>query len=224
MAHSSSSASRKQPGTTGGGTPAQQRKPTASRSVRRRHPHRRLLPRIIVLAVTLALLAGIIALVRAASLSTPSSSAAATTSGSSTGGTSSAPGFTLPLLSGTTFQLASQQGHVVVLYFMSPTCAQGSRNLAQASQSIKSQGAEVLAIDVNPGDRPADLRAFVQSDGVPASAPMQWGVDTNDAIASAYHVQTLETTVVIDRHGQVAYRSDGSIPPEQLAQIVRNLA
>ncbi len=76
---------------------------------------------------------------------------------------------------------------------------------------------------MNPGDRPADLQAFVQSDGIPASAPMQWGVDPNDAIASAYHVQTLETTVVIDTHGQVAYRSDGSVPPEQLAQIVRNL-
>lgn len=180
-----------------------------------------------MLAVTLALLAGIIALVRAASLSTPSSSATATTSGSSTGGTSSAPGFTLPLLSGTTFQLASQQGHMVVLYFMSPTCAtcaQGSRNLAQASQSVKTQGAEVLAIDVNPGDRPADLQAFVQSDGIPASAPMQWGVDTNDMIARAYNVQTLETTVVIGPRGQIAYRSDGSVPPVQLAQIVRNLA
>ncbi|SRR5579875_637253 len=226
MAHSSPSESRKRSRTTGAGTPAPQHKPTASRSARRT-PRRSVLPHIIALAVTLALLVGIIALVRAASLSTPASSNTATTSGSSTGGTSSAPDFTLPLLSGTTFQLAAQQGHVVVLYFMSPTCAtcaQGSRNLAQASLSVKTQGAEVLAIDVNPGDRPTDLEAFVQSDGIPASAPMQWGVDPNDAIARAYNVQTLETTVVIDRHGRVAYRSDGSIPPDQLAQIVRNLA
>jgi peroxiredoxin len=227
MAHSSPSASRKHSRTTGAGTPAPQRKPTASRSARRRPPRRRLLPRIIVLAMTLALLVGIIALVRAASLSTPASSNTATTTGASTGGTSSAPDFTLPLLSGTTFHLAAKLGHPVVLYFMSPTCAtcaQGSRNLAQASLSVKTQGAEVLAIDVNAGDHPADLEAFVQSDGIPASAPMQWGVDTNDAIASAYHVQALETTVVIDPHGQIAYRSDGSVPPEQLAQIVRNLA
>ena len=115
----------------------------------------------------------------------------------------------------------------MVLYFMSPTCAtcaQGSRNLAQAALSVKTQGAEVLAIDVNPGDRPSDLQAFVQSDGIPASAPVQWGVDPNDEIARAYNVQTLETTVIIDTHGQVAYPSDGSIPPDQLAQVVRNLA
>src|SRR5712691_4819313 len=227
MAHSSPSPSRKRPGTTGAGTPAQRRKTTAASRVGRRFRRRRLFSRMLMLAVTLALLVGIITLVRATSLSTPASSNTATPSGASTGQAQGAPDFALPLLSGTTFHLASQRGHVVVLYFMAPTCAtcaQGSRNLAQASQSVKTQGAEVLAIDVNPGDRPADLQAFVQSDGIPASAPMQWGVDPNGAIARDYNVQTMENTVVIGPHGQVAYRSDGSIPPDQLAQIVRNLA
>jgi len=77
---------------------------------------------------------------------------------------------------------------------------------------------------VNGSDRPADLQAFVQGVGIPATAPVQWGIDTTGAIASAYNVQALETTVVIDPHGQIAYRSDGTVPPEQLAQIVRNLA
>ena len=226
MTHSSPPASRKRPRVTGAGTSAQQRKPTASRSARRHPPRRRLLPRIIVLVVTLALLVGIIALVRAASLNTLASSHTATTTDTSTGQSQGAPDFTLPLLSGTSFHLAAKLGHPVLLYFMAPTCtscAQGSRNLAQASLSLKTQGVEVLAIDVNPGDRPADLQAFVQSDSIPASALMQWGVDRNDAIASAYNVQTLETTVVLDPHGQIAYRSDGSVSPEQLTQIVKNL-
>ena len=226
MTHSSPPASRKRPRVKGAGTSAQQRKPTASRSARRHPPRRRLLPRIIVLVVTLALLVGIIALVRAASLNTPTSSHTATTTDTSTGQSQGAPDFTLPLLSGTSFHLAAKLGHPVVLYFMAPTCtscAQGSRNLAQASLSLKTQGVEVLAIDVNPGDRPADLQAFVQSDSIPASAPMQWGVDPNDAIASAYKVQTLETMVVLDPREQIAYRSDGSVSPEQLTQIVKNL-
>ncbi len=226
MAHSSPSESRKRSRTTGAGTPAQRRKTATSRAGRR-FQRRRLFSRIAALVVTLALLVGIIAVVRVASLSTPSSSTTATTTDPSIGQSQSAPDFTLPLLSGTTFHLASQQGHVVVLYFMAPTCAtcaQGSRNLAQAAQSIKTEGAEALAIDVNPGDRPADLEAFIQSDGIPASAPMQWGIDRGDAIARAYNVQTLETTIVIDPHGRVAYRSDGAVPPDQLAQIVRKLA
>ncbi len=115
---------------------------------------------------------------------------------------------------------------MVVLYFMATGCAgcePGSHDLAQTLLSAKVRGAEALAIDLNTGDRPADLQAFVQSVGIPASAPIQWGIDTTGAIASVYHVQTLETTVVIDPHGQIAYRSDSSLPPDQLAQIVRNL-
>jgi len=103
-------------------------------------------------------------------------------------------------------------------------CEPGSHDLAQALQSAKIRGAEALAIDVNSSDRPADLQVFIQGVGIPATVPIQWGIDTTGAIATAYGVQTLETTVVIDPHGQVAYRSDGSVPPEQLAQIVRNLA
>jgi len=186
------------------------------------------LPRIIVLAVTLALLVGIIALVRGNLASAPVRSTAANTTGTSTTGLSQvAPDFTLPTLAGTTFHLAAQQGHPVVLYFMATTCescVQGSRDLAQTFLSSKIRGAEALAIDVNAGDHPADLQAFVQSVGIPATAPIQWGIDTTGAIASVYGVQTLETTIVIDKHGQVAYRQDGAVPPEQLAQIVRNLA
>jgi cytochrome c biogenesis protein CcmG/thiol:disulfide interchange protein DsbE len=191
------------------------------------------LPRLVVLAVTLALLVGVFTLVHAnTSTSTPARSVSSSTRTNTTGAqtpsrASSAPDFTLPLLSGTTFHLATQQGHVVVLFFMATGCAgcePGSSDLAQALQSAKVRGAQALAIDVNGSDRPADLEAFVQSLGIPASAPVQWGIDTTGTIASAYGVQALETTVVIDPHGQIAYRSDGSIPPEQLAQIVRNLA
>jgi peroxiredoxin len=199
-----------------------------------RHPLlRTVLPRMVMLAVTLMLLVGVFALVHAStSTSAPTRSVTtspetATTSAQTTSRVSSAPDFTLTTLGGGTFHLASQQGHVVVLYFMATGCAgcePGSSALAQALQTAKVRGAQALGIDLNTSDRPADLEAFVQSLGIPASAPVKWGIDTTGAIASAYNVQALETTVVIDRHGQIAYRSDGAVPPEQLAQIVRKLA
>ncbi len=204
----------------------------ASRSTPR-SPLRSMLARIIMLAVTLALLFGVFTLVRGnTSTSTPvrsvsSSTGAHTTGASTTSHTSSAPDFTLATLGGATFHLAGKLGHVVVLYFMATGCAgcePGSHDLAQTLLSAKVRGAQALAIDLNTSDRPADLEAFVQSVGIPASAPVQWGIDTTGAIASAYSVQALETTIVIDPHGQVAYRSDGSVPPDQLAQIVRNVA
>ena len=194
---------------------------------------RSVLPRLMVLAVTLALLVGVFALVHTNTSTSPPARSVTTSTGTNTTGAqtssraSSAPDFTLATLAGTTFHLASQQGHVVVLFFMATGCAgcePGSHDLAQALQSAKIRGAQALGIDLNSGDRPADLQAFVQSIGISASAPVQWGIDTTGGIASAYNVQALETTVVIDTHGQVAYRSDGPIPPDQLAQIVRNLA
>jgi len=210
-----------------------QHTPHMAKRSTRRPPLRSILPRLIVLTMTLALLVGVFTLVRAnTSTSTPvrsvSSSTGVHTTGAQTSSrASSAPDFTLTTLGGGTFRLASQQGHVVVLYFMATGCADcepGSHDLAQTLLSAKVRGAEALAIDVNSVDRPADLEAFVQGVGIPASAPVQWGIDTTGAIAKAYNVQALETTVVIDLHGQIAYRSDGSVPPDQLAQIVRNLA
>jgi peroxiredoxin len=193
---------------------------------------RRVLPRLGVLAVTLTALLGVFALVQAHPTTTPvgsvSSAPGTVASGAST--TSSAPeapDFTVTTLDGLPFHLASQQGHVVVLYFMATGCAgcePGSHDLAQALLSAKTPGAEALAIDLNSGDRPADLGAFVQSLGIPATTPVAWGIDTTGAIASAYQVQVLETTVVINQQGQIAYRNDGPVSPDQLAQIVRNLA
>jgi peroxiredoxin len=190
---------------------------------------------MILLVVILALLLGVFAAVHANFTSPPRS---ATVTGSARsqqsqrtgvqtpGHVPTAPDFTLALLSGPPFHLAAQRGHVVVLYFMATGCAgcePGSTTLAETLTTAHIQGAEALAIDVNGFDRPADLEAFVQSLGIPASAPVHWGVDTTGAIANAYHVQALETTIVIDPQGQIAYRSDGALPAH-LAQIVRNLA
>src|SRR5579885_549834 len=203
-----------------------------SPDVRPRALWRSVLPRLGVLVVTLTALLGVFALVQAHPTTTPAGSVSGAPGTAATGAstTSSAPGapdFTVTTLDGLPFHLASQQGHVVVLYFMATGCAgcePGSSALAQALQTAKVRGAQALGIDLNTSDRPADLEAFVQSLGIPASAPVKWGIDTTGAIASAYNVQALETTVVIDRHGQIAYRSDGAVPPEQLAQIVRKLA
>jgi peroxiredoxin len=198
---------------------------------------RRVASRIVILAVILSLLGGVFVAVHATSTRTPAgvtpaggaahlqaASPPQTDHGST--GWNTAPDFTLPLLSGVPFHLAAQRGHVVVLYFMATGCAgcePGSTTLAQTLTAAHIQGAEALAIDVNGFDRPADLQTFVQSLGIPPSAPVHWGIDTTGAIATTYGVQTLETTIVIDPHGQIAYRSDGALPA-QLAQIVRNLA
>jgi cytochrome c biogenesis protein CcmG/thiol:disulfide interchange protein DsbE len=138
-----------------------------------------------------------------------------------------APAFTLTSLTGTPFSLASAHGHPVVLYFMATTCGtcvQGSADLARSIQSAHVAGAQAVAIDVNAGDTRSDLASFVQATGVPASAPVIWGVDAQDRIARAYGVQSLETTVVVDAQGHIAYENPGPVAPAQLAQLVRQAA
>jgi|GEM_PF-937086 len=204
----------------------------------------RWLPQALGLAVALILLVGVVAFVRAhtdvvapGSTTVNTSGPAATTTGAAgttgsavAGATSSqpvAPDFTLATLTGAPFHLASQRGHVVVLYFMATTCGtcvQGSYDVAQALLAAQTRGAEAVAIDLNPGDSAADLQAFAQAAGVPMQVPMIWGVDTTGAIARAYHVQALETTVVIDPRGRIAVESLNPIPPQQLAQLIRSLA
>jgi peroxiredoxin len=194
-----------------------------------------LVSRILLLAVLLALLIGVFAVVRGYGTRTPMGHAATSARTPSTGspGTQAssrvltAPDFTLPTLTGTTFHLAAKQGHVVVLYFMAPTCPScvpDSHTLADTLLSTQQYEVQALAIDVNLEDRPGDLEAFIRSEAIPATAPIQWGIDTTGAITSAYGVLTLETTVVIDRKGEIAYQTNGAFPPDQLAQIIRSLA
>jgi peroxiredoxin len=138
-----------------------------------------------------------------------------------------APDFAVPTLTGTTFHLAAQRGQVVILYFMATGCAgcePGSTALGQALAAAHLRGVTALAIDLNGLDRPQDLQAFVASLGLPADTPLQWGIDTTGAIGQAYGVQELETTIVIDRAGQIAFRSNGPVPAAQLLQVVRQLA
>lgn len=229
MEHGSKTSPHQEVGTTGAGA----HPPKGQRTARPRTRGAQTLrwfPRILGLVVTLALLIGLITLVRATSLGPApanSTTGTKTTSSSTTSSPQAAPDFTLATLGGGSFHLADQRGHVVVLYFLEstcPSCVQESRDLVQALLSAKTPGAQALTIDVSPGDSPSDLQAFVQTVGVPATAPIRWGIDTNGAISSAYGVQNMGTTVVIDAHGRLAYQSNGPVPPEQLAQIVRKLA
>jgi peroxiredoxin len=156
---------------------------------------------------------------------TPSTTNHAASAGNSSSTPAQAPDFTLTLLSGGTFHLAGATGHPVVLYFMAPTCAtcaQGSQQLAQVMQTAHVAGATALAIDVTPGDRPADLRAFAQSVGQPATTTLQWGIDTDGTIARAYGVQALETMVVINAQGQIIADSGSPIASAQLTALLKS--
>ena len=184
---------------------------------------------LISLVVVVAIVLGIITVVRGTSATSTTSSVTNNATGAShaTASPPTAPDFTLTALSGTSFHLASQRGHVVVLYFMSTTCTEcvrGSYFVQSAMQEANTPSAQALAIDMNPGDTAKDVIAFEQSASIPRHAPLAWAFDLNQHVASRYGVLALGTVFVVDAQGHIGYESDGSVALGQLVQVVQKYA
>jgi peroxiredoxin len=190
-----------------------------------------LLSQIVALLAVAAIVVGLVAVVRSAhSLPTTGTSTSASAHNSApttSNAVQLAPDFTLPTLSGAPFHLASQRGHVVVLYFMSTTCAacvQGSYFVAVAMQEAHVPGAQAIAIDMNPGDTAADVKAFAHNAGVPANAPLQWAVDSQLSVSGHYGILVLGTAYVVDGQGHIVYERDGSVALGPLVQAMQSHA
>ena len=186
---------------------------------------------LVALVVAIAMVLGVVAVVHGTFGTIPTSGATNRSTGSATGATRTtgalplAPDFTLPTLTGGVFHLASQRGHVVVLYFMSTICAacvRGSYFVATSMQDANRPTAEALAIDMNPGDTANDVKSFEQSASIPVDAPLTWAFDENQQVASHYGVLALGTLFVVDAQGRIVYESDGTVAPGQLVQVVQS--
>lgn len=120
----------------------------------------------------------------------------------------SAPNFTVPTLDGATFALADHQGRVVVLMFTAPgrgECIPELRNLSRINTEYADRGVDIVAPDIDPFTTTDDLRDFKSFVG---GADYTWAQDDGGAVTRAYGVRALETTVIVDRSGHIAYRDE----------------
>ncbi len=105
------------------------------------------------------------------------------------------------------FSLAAQRGTVVVVYSMAAwciACVPEAIALGQMARAARASDVVTLLVDESPvSDTPAAVRAFRTRTRAPARS---WVIDRGGAIARAYGVAALETTIVIDRPGRVAGR------------------
>lgn len=135
-----------------------------------------------------------------------------------------APALSVTTLDGEPFVLAQQRGRPVLLFFMAAwcvTCIPVAQDLDQLTKMPRAQDLVVLAVDVDATETAADLQAFRQQAGGPAK---HWAIDHTRQIARAYGVKALDTTILISRQGQVAYRNEGRQPLATLLQQVTSLA
>lgn len=124
---------------------------------------------------------------------------------------------------GSVFDLEAQRGNVVVMFYMAGwclSCIPEAQALARLHRESSGQGVTILAIDVEQGESESELAVFRKQAG---GGEHLWAVDREGVAIRSYQVQTLDTTVVIDRNGRVAYRDERITDYETLAAVVTAL-
>lgn len=148
---------------------------------------------------------------------------APTTSGSPPTSGAVAPDFRVTTLNGQPFQLSAERGKVVALYFAAawcPTCVPEAQAWTKLYQQEHSRGLDVVMVDVDTSEGATQWADFRQRTG---AGPQFWALDKGLQIASAYGVTSLETSIIIDRQGQIADRIGQTIPQDSLRQDVEKL-
>jgi thiol-disulfide isomerase/thioredoxin len=115
---------------------------------------------------------------------------------------SAAPDFTLRAMSGPNMRLQEQRGRVVMINFWATWCGpcrQEMPKLDKLYQKYGDSGFVLMSVNVDDDTRnAADVAAKL---GV--SFPVLW--DTDKKVSKLYDLNTMPSTVLIDRDGQVRY-------------------
>ena len=124
-------------------------------------------------------------------------------------GDAAAPDFTLPAKSGPSIQLSQYKGKVVMLNFWASWCVPCRTEMPLMDQIYKKMapaGFVLLAVNVDPDS--ADALKFLSQ--VPVSFPIAY--DRDNKVAKIYGVETMPSTVFIDRKGHVRQLHRGYKP------------
>ncbi len=112
--------------------------------------------------------------------------------------------------------MAEKRGEVVALFFMAgwcPTCIPESRAWDRLYPTYKDEGLEFLMVSAGPEDTPRTLARFRAATGI---APLPVAVDREGAILRAFDVRTLDSTVIIDREGNIVFSDAAPTDAETL--------
>ncbi len=131
------------------------------------------------------------------------------------------PDFTLTDRQGQAHRLSDYRGRVVLINFWSVWCApcrQEMPAMQRAWEQVRDQ--QVLILAVNVQDRAEQVAEFFQA--LPVKFPVLLG--GNAAMMTAWSVQVLPTSLVIDPQGRVRYRVIGAYHWDQPAALEALLA
>lgn len=131
------------------------------------------------------------------------------------------PDFTLTDTQGQTHRLSDYRGRVVLINFWSVWCAPCRQEMPAMQRAWEEvQDRQVLILAVNLQDRAEQVAEFFQT--LPVEFPVLLGGDM--AMMSAWSVQVLPTSLVIDPRGRARYRVIGAYDWDQPAALEALLA
>ncbi len=125
---------------------------------------------------------------------------------SSGAGTVGAASVKIETLDGEEFDLAEKRGEVVALYFIAgwcSTCIPEAQAWSELYPAYRDKGVELLLVSADPNDTPQTIERFWRAAGID---PLPVAVDGTGEITRALSVSALDSTIIIDREGKVAYR------------------
>jgi thiol-disulfide isomerase/thioredoxin len=137
--------------------------------------------------------------------------ASAALASSSTG---PAPGFKLTGRDGKAIDLAQFKGQVVMINFWASWCVpcrQEMPLLEDIYKKYKPMGFTMLGVNVEPNSK--DAEAYLGKLSKPVTFPIAYDVDSK--VSKLYKVETMPSTVVVDRKGNVRVLHRGYKPGDE---------
>ena len=133
-------------------------------------------------------------------------------------------GAKIDTLDGEKFDLAEKRGEVVAIFFMAGWCGNcipEAQAWSELYPAYKDRGLEVLMASADPNDTPATIERFRKAGGI---AKLPWAVDKKGEFTRALDVRALDSTVIVDREGEIVYRdarpTDRAVLEEKLEEIL----
>ena len=127
--------------------------------------------------------------------------------------------FRLPQVSGGEWALSGNRGKVLLLNFWAtwcPPCRMETPELVKLHQRYAAQGFEVVGISLD--EQQSAVAPFVERYRIPYPVLLS---DENFALAG--QIESLPTSVLLDRQGRVATAYSGAVQEEDLRQDVERL-
>jgi thiol-disulfide isomerase/thioredoxin len=135
-----------------------------------------------------------------------------------------AANFELAGLDGARFRLSSYRGRVTFINFWATWCEPCQRELPAFQKFIgeqkSSSGPVILAVNVN--ETVDQIKTYFKDNHIQGSLPIL--LDSNLDVYSAYNIQKLPTTYVLDKTGVVRYEHLGEMTADDLNAYVTQLS